>query len=68
MFHKQLDQAQAGDNLGALIRSVKREDLRRGLVMCKPGSIQPHQKVEAQVSEGNVVWKGRILGCCLIIL
>ncbi|XP_070586423.1 elongation factor Tu, mitochondrial-like [Erythrolamprus reginae] len=49
MFHKQLDQAQAGDNLGALIRSVKRDDLRRGLVMCKPGSVQPHQKVEAQV-------------------
>uniref|UniRef100_A0A4W2BSX9 Elongation factor Tu, mitochondrial n=1 Tax=Bos indicus x Bos taurus TaxID=30522 RepID=A0A4W2BSX9_BOBOX len=49
MFHKSLDRAEAGDNLGALVRGLKREDLRRGLVMAKPGSIQPHQKVEAQV-------------------
>ncbi|KAL8176853.1 UNVERIFIED_CONTAM: hypothetical protein K2H54_039426 [Gekko kuhli] len=49
MFHKQLDRAEAGDNLGALIRGLKREDVRRGMVMCKPGSIQPHQKVETQV-------------------
>ncbi|XP_044303612.1 elongation factor Tu, mitochondrial [Varanus komodoensis] len=48
-FHKQLDRAEAGDNLGALVRGLKREDLRRGMVMCKPGSIMPHQKVEAQV-------------------
>ncbi|XP_061064224.1 elongation factor Tu, mitochondrial isoform X1 [Eubalaena glacialis] len=49
MFHKSLERAEAGDNLGALVRGLKREDLRRGLVMAKPGSIQPHQKVEAQV-------------------
>ncbi|KAK7796164.1 hypothetical protein U0070_023298 [Myodes glareolus] len=49
MFHKSLERAEAGDNLGALVRGLKREDLRRGLVMVKPGSIQPHQKVEAQV-------------------
>ncbi|XP_062993900.1 elongation factor Tu, mitochondrial [Elgaria multicarinata webbii] len=49
MFHKQLDRAEAGDNLGALVRGLKREDIRRGMVMCKPGSIQPHQKVEAQI-------------------
>uniref|UniRef100_A0A8D0BAB1 Elongation factor Tu n=1 Tax=Salvator merianae TaxID=96440 RepID=A0A8D0BAB1_SALMN len=49
MFHKQLDRAEAGDNLGALIRGLKREDVKRGMVMCKPGTIQPHQKVEAQV-------------------
>nr|XP_046272347.1 elongation factor Tu, mitochondrial [Scatophagus argus] len=49
MFHKSLDQAEAGDNLGALIRGLKREDVRRGMVMCKPGSIKPHQKVQAQV-------------------
>ncbi|XP_061568248.1 elongation factor Tu, mitochondrial [Cololabis saira] len=49
MFHKSLDRAEAGDNLGALVRGLKREDLRRGMVMCKPGSISPHQKVKAQV-------------------
>ncbi|XP_018423514.1 PREDICTED: elongation factor Tu, mitochondrial isoform X1 [Nanorana parkeri] len=49
MFHKNLDRAEAGDNLGALVRGIKREDVRRGMVMCKPGSIKPHQKVKAQV-------------------
>ncbi|CAJ0934174.1 unnamed protein product [Ranitomeya imitator] len=49
MFHKSLDRAEAGDNLGALVRGLKREDVRRGMVMCKPGSIRPHQKVQAQV-------------------
>ncbi|KAG7506052.1 elongation factor Tu, mitochondrial [Solea senegalensis] len=49
MFHKSLDQAEGGDNLGALVRGLKREDVRRGMVMCKPGSIMPHQKVQAQV-------------------
>ncbi|KAF7686488.1 elongation factor Tu, mitochondrial [Silurus meridionalis] len=49
MFHQSLDRAEAGDNLGALVRGVKREDMRRGMVMCKPGSIQPHQKIKAQV-------------------
>ncbi|XP_034068890.1 elongation factor Tu, mitochondrial [Gymnodraco acuticeps] len=49
MFHKSLDRAEAGDNLGALVRSLKREEVRRGMVMCKPGSIMPHRKVQAQV-------------------
>lgn len=49
MFHKSLDQAEAGDNLGALVRSLKREEVRRGMVMCKPGSIKPHQRVKAQI-------------------
>uniref|UniRef100_A0A672YIG3 Elongation factor Tu n=1 Tax=Sphaeramia orbicularis TaxID=375764 RepID=A0A672YIG3_9TELE len=49
MFHKSLDRAEAGDNLGALVRGLKREDVKRGMVMCKPGSIKPHQKVQAQV-------------------
>ncbi|KAI3359997.1 hypothetical protein L3Q82_014330 [Scortum barcoo] len=49
MFHKSLDRAEAGDNLGALVRGLKREDVRRGMVMCKPGSIRPHVKVKAQV-------------------
>lgn len=50
MFHQSLDRAEAGDNLGALVRGLKREDVRRGMVMSKPASIQPHQKVKAQVS------------------
>nr|XP_033801283.1 elongation factor Tu, mitochondrial [Geotrypetes seraphini] len=49
MFHQSLERAEAGDNLGALVRGLKREDVRRGMVMCKPGSIKPHQKIEAQV-------------------
>ncbi|XP_056869984.1 elongation factor Tu, mitochondrial-like isoform X1 [Takifugu flavidus] len=48
-LHKSFDQAEAGDNLGALVRGLKTEDVRRGMVMCKPGSIKPHQKVQAQV-------------------
>lgn len=65
MFHKSLERAEAGDNLGALVRGLKREDLRRGLVMAKPGSIQPHQKVEAQVRApcdgGQALWRGLVL-------
>lgn len=65
MFHKQLEQAEAGDNLGALVRGLKREDVRRGVIMCKPGSIQPHQKVEAQVSRDRLIgflWEQLCLG------
>lgn len=54
MFHKSLDRAEAGDNLGALVRGLKREDVKRGMVMCKPGSIKPHQKVQAQVRKKNI--------------
>ncbi|XP_035254534.1 elongation factor Tu, mitochondrial [Anguilla anguilla] len=49
MFHQSLERAEAGDNLGALVRGLKREDVKRGMVMSKPGSIQPHRKVQAQV-------------------
>jgi len=49
MFHKQLDRGQAGDNLGALVRGVKREDVKRGMVMCAPGSIKSYSEFEAQV-------------------
>uniref|UniRef100_UPI00358E26B9 elongation factor Tu, mitochondrial n=1 Tax=Myxine glutinosa TaxID=7769 RepID=UPI00358E26B9 len=49
MFHKSLDRAEAGDNLGALIRGLKRDDVRRGMVICRPGSMKPQQRVEAQV-------------------
>ncbi len=49
MFHKQLDEAQAGDNCGALLRGIEREDVGRGMVLAKPGSIKPHDQFEAQV-------------------
>lgn len=49
MFHKSLDKGQAGDQLGALVRGIKREDIRRGMVMCVPGTVSSHTKVKAQV-------------------
>jgi elongation factor Tu len=49
MFHKLLDQGQAGDNIGALLRGTKKEDVERGQVLCKPGSITPHTNFEANV-------------------
>ena len=49
MFRKLLDQGQAGDNVGVLLRGTKREDVERGQVLAKPGSITPHTKFEAEV-------------------
>ena len=49
MFRKLLDEGRAGDNVGLLLRGVKREDIQRGQVISKPGSITPHRKFEAQV-------------------
>ncbi len=49
MFHKQLDQGQAGDNAGILLRGIERTDVERGQVLAKPGSITPHTKFEAEV-------------------
>jgi elongation factor Tu len=49
MFRKLLDEGQAGDNVGLLIRGIKREEVERGQVICKPGSITPHTEFEAQV-------------------
>jgi elongation factor Tu len=48
MFRKLLDQGQAGDNIGALLRGTKKEDVERGQVLCKPGSITPHTNFEAE--------------------
>ena len=48
MFRKLLDRGEAGDNVGALLRGTKREDVERGQVLCKPGSIKPHAKFEAE--------------------
>ena len=49
MFRKTLDYAEAGDNIGALLRGVQRKDIERGQVLCKPGSIHPHTKFKGQV-------------------
>jgi elongation factor Tu len=49
MFRKLLDQGQAGDNIGALLRGTKREEVERGQVLCKPGSITPHTEFKASV-------------------
>ena len=49
MFRKLLDQAEAGDNIGALLRGVAREQIQRGQVLVKPGSVNPHSEFEAQV-------------------
>lgn len=49
MFRKLLDQGQAGDNVGVLLRGTKREDVERGQVLCKPGSIKPHTKFDAEI-------------------
>jgi len=49
MFRKLLDQGEAGDNVGCLLRGVEREDVERGQVLCKPGSIKPHTKFSGQV-------------------
>ncbi|NCQ22320.1 MAG: elongation factor Tu [Sphingomonadales bacterium] len=49
MFRKLLDRGEAGDNVGALIRGVAREDVERGQVLCKPGTVKPHTEFEAEV-------------------
>ena len=49
MFQKTLDRGEAGDNVGCLLRGVEREEIQRGQVLCKPGSMNPHTKVKAEV-------------------
>ena len=49
MFRKQLDYAEAGDNAGVLLRGISREQVERGQVLAKPGSVKPHQKFKAEV-------------------
>ena len=49
MFRKLLDEARAGDNVGVLLRGVKKEDVMRGQVIAKPGTIKPHKKFKAEV-------------------
>ncbi|MFV1883398.1 MAG: elongation factor Tu [Balneola sp.] len=49
MFRRLLDQGQAGDNAGILLRGINKEQIQRGMVLCKPGSIKPHKKFECEV-------------------
>src|SRR5690606_6137913 len=49
MFHKQLEEGLAGDNAGLLLRGVDREQVERGMVLAKPGSIKPHRKFKSEV-------------------
>ena len=56
MFHKMLDQGQAGDQLGALVRGIKKEEIRRGMVLCQPGSVKSHTLFKAQVRQCVNVW------------
>jgi elongation factor Tu len=49
MFHKLMDSAEAGDNVGLLLRGIQKNEIERGQVLCKPGSIQPHTKFVGQV-------------------
>src|SRR5262249_60420642 len=49
MFGKLLDEGQAGDNIGALLRGVDKDEVERGQVLAKPGSIKPHKKFKAEV-------------------
>ena len=49
MFHKLLDQGQAGDNIGVLLRGINRDQVARGMVLAKPGSIKPHRKFQGEV-------------------
>jgi len=49
MFHKTLDDAEAGDNAGLLLRGIEREEVERGMVLAKPGSIKPHREFESEV-------------------
>jgi elongation factor Tu len=49
MFRKILDRGEAGDNVGILLRGIEKTDIKRGMVICKPGSVTPHSKFEAEV-------------------
>jgi len=53
MFRKELERGEAGDNMGALLRGVKREQLRRGMVLVAPGSMKPVTKFQAQIYVSN---------------
>ena len=56
MFHKELDRGEAGDNMGALLRGVKREQIRRGQVLVAPNSIKSYKKFKAQIYVSLTPW------------
>lgn len=68
MFHKILEEAQAGDQLGALVRGVKRDDIRRGMIMCKPGTMKPHDNIEAQVYNRLIEYAKRLPGNTVYVM
>lgn len=55
MFHQILDEAHAGDQLGALVRGVKRDDIKRGMVMCKPGTVKANDQVSCGLVLGDLL-------------
>lgn len=57
MFHKELERGEAGDNMGALLRGVKREQVKRGQVLVAPGSIKSIKKFKAQLYVSGTVWR-----------
>jgi elongation factor Tu len=59
MFKKQLNEGQAGDNVGVLLRGIKRDDIVRGQLLCKPGTVKPHTKFEAEIYALNKEEGGR---------
>ena len=59
MFRKELDKGEAGDNVGILLRGTKKEEVERGMVLCKPGSITPHKKFEGEIYVLSKVEGGR---------
>ena len=68
MFRKLLDEGRAGDNIGALLRGTKKEDVERGQVLCRPGSITPHTNFEGQVYVLTQVEGGRHKPFLIIIV
>ena len=68
MFRKLLDQGEAGDNVGCLLRGTKREDVERGQILCKPGSVKPHTKFKAEAPDaifiGGGVTRDGVLDTC----
>ena len=60
-FHKSLPRAEAGDNVGALLRGLRREDVRRGMVMGQPGALRDHRKLQAQVGLMGCLWGHGVL-------
>ena len=61
MFHKELDRGEAGDNMGALLRGVKREQIRRGQVLVAPNSIKSYKKFKAQIYVSPIMTTSRHL-------